>query len=146
MPLDPFYTMVQKSQKWPKTQIKGGGYCLKMKRSGREALAWRQKKLHVFIFNELSTSVQQDQKMLQLQCCNMSVTLCTAMCVCARVYVCVHVCLRVGWVCRCTKIQEHHEKEHCNFVFFSCVFCQHWKPFFSIMRLFERRKALWVRR
>ena len=25
MPLDLFYTMVQKSQKWPKTQIKGGG-------------------------------------------------------------------------------------------------------------------------
>ena len=24
MPLDLFYTMVQKSQKWPKTQIKGG--------------------------------------------------------------------------------------------------------------------------
>ena len=24
MPLDFFYTMVQKSQKWPKTQIKGG--------------------------------------------------------------------------------------------------------------------------
>ena len=24
-----FYTMVQKSQKWPKTQIKGGGSCLK---------------------------------------------------------------------------------------------------------------------
>ena len=29
MPLDLFYTMVQKSQKWPKTQIKGGGSCLK---------------------------------------------------------------------------------------------------------------------
>ena len=25
MPLNLFYTMVQKSQKWPKTQIKGGG-------------------------------------------------------------------------------------------------------------------------
>ena len=25
MPLHLFYTMVQKSQKWPKTQIKGGG-------------------------------------------------------------------------------------------------------------------------
>ena len=25
MPLDHFYTMVQKSQKWSKTQIKGGG-------------------------------------------------------------------------------------------------------------------------
>ena len=25
MPLYLFYTMVQKSQKWPKTQIKGGG-------------------------------------------------------------------------------------------------------------------------
>ena len=25
MPLNVFYTMVQKSQKWPKTQIKGGG-------------------------------------------------------------------------------------------------------------------------
>ena len=24
MPLNVFYTMVQKSQKWPKTQIKGG--------------------------------------------------------------------------------------------------------------------------
>ena len=30
MPLHLFYTMVQKSQKWPKTQIKGGGgSCLK---------------------------------------------------------------------------------------------------------------------
>ena len=28
MPLYLFYTMVQKSQKWPKTQIKGGS-CLK---------------------------------------------------------------------------------------------------------------------
>ena len=27
-----FYTMVQKSQKWPKTQIKGGGSCLKVAR------------------------------------------------------------------------------------------------------------------
>ena len=25
MPLYLFYTMVQRSQKWPKTQIKGGG-------------------------------------------------------------------------------------------------------------------------
>ena len=25
MPLNVFYTMVQKSQKWPRTQIKGGG-------------------------------------------------------------------------------------------------------------------------
>ena len=32
MPLNLFYTMVQKSQKWPKTQIKGGGgSCLKQK-------------------------------------------------------------------------------------------------------------------
>ena len=30
MPLNLFYTMVQKSQKWPKTQIKGGGSCLKV--------------------------------------------------------------------------------------------------------------------
>ena len=29
MPLYLFYTMVQKSQKWPKTQIKGGS-CLKL--------------------------------------------------------------------------------------------------------------------
>ena len=29
MPLNLFYTMVQKSQKWPKTQIKGGS-CLKL--------------------------------------------------------------------------------------------------------------------
>ena len=29
MPLNIFYTMVQKSQEWPKTQIKGGGSCLK---------------------------------------------------------------------------------------------------------------------
>ena len=29
MPLNLFYTMVQKTQKWPKTQIKGGGSCLK---------------------------------------------------------------------------------------------------------------------
>ena len=28
MPLDLFYTMVQKSRKWPKTQIKGGGPAL----------------------------------------------------------------------------------------------------------------------
>ena len=28
MPLNLFYTMVQKSQEWPKTQIKGGGSCL----------------------------------------------------------------------------------------------------------------------
>ena len=30
MPLILFYTVVQKSQKWPKTQIKGGS-CLKKK-------------------------------------------------------------------------------------------------------------------
>ena len=34
MPLNLFYTMVQKSQKWPKTQIKGGS-CLKMATSTR---------------------------------------------------------------------------------------------------------------
>ena len=28
MPLNLFYTMVQKRQKWPKTQIKGGGPAL----------------------------------------------------------------------------------------------------------------------
>ena len=28
MPFYLFYTMVQKSQKWPKTQIKGGGPAL----------------------------------------------------------------------------------------------------------------------
>ena len=28
MPVNLFYTMVQKSQKWPKTQIKGGGPAL----------------------------------------------------------------------------------------------------------------------
>ena len=33
MPLHLFYTMVQKSQKWPKTQIKGGS-CLKILRFG----------------------------------------------------------------------------------------------------------------
>ena len=32
MPLDLFYTMVQKSQKWPKTQIKGGGPALRLGR------------------------------------------------------------------------------------------------------------------
>ena len=38
MPLNLFYTMVQKSQKWPKTQIKGGGgSCLR--RSGQSVTA-----------------------------------------------------------------------------------------------------------
>ena len=38
MPLTLFYTMVQKSQKWPKTQIKGGGgSCLKC------SLSWYNK-------------------------------------------------------------------------------------------------------
>ena len=32
MPRNLFYTMVQKSQKWPKTQIKGGS-CLKPRHS-----------------------------------------------------------------------------------------------------------------
>ena len=36
MPLNLFYTLVQKSQKWPKTQIKGGGPAL---RPG--ALLWK---------------------------------------------------------------------------------------------------------
>ena len=31
MLLDLFYTIVQKSQKWPKTQIKGGGPALKQR-------------------------------------------------------------------------------------------------------------------
>ena len=35
MPLNFFYTMVQKSQKWPKTQIKGGS-CLKTRWWRRE--------------------------------------------------------------------------------------------------------------
>ena len=30
MPLYLFYTMVQKSQKWPKTQIRGGGPALRL--------------------------------------------------------------------------------------------------------------------
>ena len=38
MPLNLFYTMVQKSQKWPKTQIKGGS-CLKASRL-RDGLFW----------------------------------------------------------------------------------------------------------
>ena len=35
MPLSLFYTMEQKSQKWPKTQIKGS--CLKLKIATRKA-------------------------------------------------------------------------------------------------------------
>ena len=37
MPLNLFYTMVQKSQKWPKTQIKGGS-CLKFDTPGNKQL------------------------------------------------------------------------------------------------------------
>ena len=33
MPLNLFYTMVQKSQKWPKTQIKGGSCLNQQERS-----------------------------------------------------------------------------------------------------------------
>ena len=40
MPLNLFYTMVHKSQKWPKTQIKGGGgSCLKDVSSTQSSLA-----------------------------------------------------------------------------------------------------------
>ena len=40
MPLTLFYTMVQKSQKWPKTQIKGGGSCLKDARTQSLGAPW----------------------------------------------------------------------------------------------------------
>ena len=42
MPLNLFYTMVQKSQKWPKTQIKGGGPALIPKTIGnrKRDCAW----------------------------------------------------------------------------------------------------------
>ena len=36
MPLNLFYTMVQKSQKWPKTQIKGGPALRPQTKSGRK--------------------------------------------------------------------------------------------------------------
>ena len=41
MPFDLFYTMVQKSQKWPKTQIKGGGSCLKLPNNQQTHLSQR---------------------------------------------------------------------------------------------------------
>ena len=40
MPLYLFYTMVQKSQKWPKTQIKGGGGPALTSRSLRRWKSW----------------------------------------------------------------------------------------------------------
>ena len=42
MPLNLFYTMVQKSQKWPKTQIKGGGPALKYKGENNKGEDWQQ--------------------------------------------------------------------------------------------------------
>ena len=47
MPLYFFYTMVQKSQKWPKTQIKGGS-CLKsgLPHSSTDLLLSRHKHSH----------------------------------------------------------------------------------------------------
>ena len=39
MPLNLFYTMVQKSQKWPKTQIKGGGPALSKKKISKECIS-----------------------------------------------------------------------------------------------------------
>ena len=38
MHLNLFYTMVQKSQKWPKTQIKGGGSCLNIEMQARKQI------------------------------------------------------------------------------------------------------------
>ena len=43
MPLNLFYTIVQKSQKWPKTQIKGGS-CLKQPKRAR--IEWACYKIH----------------------------------------------------------------------------------------------------
>ena len=40
MPLNFFYTMVQKSQKWPKTQIKGGGPALTFRPNGFSVFYW----------------------------------------------------------------------------------------------------------
>ena len=41
-----FYTMVQKSQKWPKTQIKGRGSCLKEARNEVENASFAQRSAH----------------------------------------------------------------------------------------------------
>ena len=42
MPLNLSYTKMQKSQKWPKTQIKGGGSCLNpLSAAGVDALPLR---------------------------------------------------------------------------------------------------------
>ena len=43
MPLNLFYTMVQKSQKWPKTQIKGGS-CLKWRPELIDSAAERKRR------------------------------------------------------------------------------------------------------
>ena len=40
MPLNVFYTMVQKSQKWPKTQIKGGPALRWLLRNAQRSEQW----------------------------------------------------------------------------------------------------------
>ena len=59
MPLNLFYTMVQKSQKWPKTQIRGGGggSCLN---PVSKCVTFRKKTANLrdaplLVFNPLST-------------------------------------------------------------------------------------------
>ena len=42
MPLNLFYTMVQKSQKWPKTQIKGGGFLSVWAESSLKSRKWAE--------------------------------------------------------------------------------------------------------
>ena len=42
MPLNLFYTMVQKSQKWPKTQIKGVGSCLNQHKKDKKSFSSKQ--------------------------------------------------------------------------------------------------------
>ena len=58
MPLYVFYTMVQKSQKWPKTQIKGGGSCLNEleKKHCKPDFAFHEQRCHWWVSESLRSS------------------------------------------------------------------------------------------
>ena len=73
MPLYLFHTMVQKSQKWPKTQIKGGGgSCLK-----------------------LTTGCTKREKRNR-SCVCVYVCVCGCVCACVRARACVCVCVHIS--------------------------------------------------
>ena len=66
MPLDLFYTMVQQSQKWPKTQINGGS-CLRQDPLEAILVIFGRRALIFFLFERSRKKMKNDATFVRMR-------------------------------------------------------------------------------